>query len=437
MSQKKKKSGLFHHKKQGKKTGSAGTRAPSQQSQPQQQPRRKPVLFDQDAPVTRRPAQSEQPRRMEETYWTPPKAPEADKPSRPAEKKKAAAPVKKAVKKPALKKKPLLSKKKKNSSRPSASLEDIKRNANQSAEQADSQEALREQKKKETGKRSQRKRRRMSAFYYIMLILFVLGVGVTLCLTVFFRIETVGVEGHGRYSSQQIRDAAGIEVGDNLLMIDADKAAKKVESLLPFAENVKIEKRLPSVVTISYEEASEAIALEGEDRLVVLRALYKVRGLADEAPAGAIRVRGIRLGECAEGAQAVFADGQEEALFREVADCIRETGFTGLTEFDFSEPGNLRARFEDRITIVFGTQQDLAAKLNLAQGVLSEKVGPNEKGTLTVSAVPRANFLPDYSTEDDSSAEEEPPESSEVPPEEASSGPDASGEDVSTPESAA
>lgn len=436
MNQKKKKKGLFHKKKPVKKAKTAGMGKPSQQNPEGQAPRRRPVLFDQDAPAGKRPQQDHK-RQMKEIYWTPPKAAEEEQPSRTepeqqspqkAGEKPEVSP-KKTVKK---KKKSLLAalwKQKKSSSKPRASLEDIKRDARQSAEQADQQEELREQKKQETGKRSLHRRRRMSAFYYVMLVLFVLGVGITLCLTVFFRIETVAVEGKGRYSVQQIRDAAGIKEGDNLLMIDADEAAQRVESLLPYAENVKIEKRMPSVVTISYEEATDAVAIGNRDQLIILSAHYKVLRFADELPDGAVWVKGIHIGECEQGGQAVFEDGQEEELLKEVADCIRDTGFTGLTEFDFSEPANLRARFEDRVTIVFGTQQDLKAKLKLAQSVLDEKIGPNEKGTLTVSAVPRANFLPDYSTEDS--------EGTETSKEDVSEATDASKEELSASEDAA
>ncbi|MCI8497036.1 MAG: FtsQ-type POTRA domain-containing protein [Clostridiales bacterium] len=460
MNQKKKKNGLLHSGKKKKKNGSAGTAASSRQQQPVQKPQRRPVLFDQDTPAGQNPEHRQS--RMQEIYWTPkreqqegaepvrpqdsrtekvPKNPSEKRSKQPGGMSKASQKDRTAGKPVSKTARPERKKAVKGSDKPAkkagkkkarTSLEDIKRNANQSARKADRGETLREEKKKEAGLRSLRRRRGMSAFYYVMMVLFVLGVGITLCLTVFFRIETVGVEGKGRYSTQQIRDAAAIEAGDSLLMVDAEKAAQRVESLLPYAENVKVEKRMPSIVTISYEEASEAIAVSDGERLVILSAQYKVLRFADELPQGTVLAKGIRIGECSEGAAAVFTDEQEEKLLKEAADCLRETGFTGLTEFDFSEPGNLRARFEDRITIVFGTQQDLTAKLRLAQGVLSEKIGPNEKGTLTVSAVPRANFLPDYSTDESSSG----PEEDENSPEQ-SGEPEEEDKESSAPESAA
>ena len=69
------------------------------------------------------------------------------------------------------------------------------------------------QRRKERQKKA-RKRRLVGWFIFVMILL--LLVGVILSLTVFFPIAKLTFSGSDVYSSSQIADASGIDIGDNL-----------------------------------------------------------------------------------------------------------------------------------------------------------------------------------------------------------------------------
>ncbi len=88
---------------------------------------------------------------------------------------------------------------------------------------------------------------------------------VVLGMSVFFKVKTVTVSGADKYSDYNVRVAAGIAEGDNLLTFSKPKAAAKIQAELPYVEKVRIGIKLPDTVIIYIEEADVAYAIEARE----------------------------------------------------------------------------------------------------------------------------------------------------------------------------
>ena len=83
-------------------------------------------------------------------------------------------------------------------------------------------------------------------------------VAVVMALILFFKIENIRVEGEAQYTEQEVRKAAGIQIGDNLYLINKSKASDNVFSTLPYVRKVRIYRELPSTLIIEVQESAVA-----------------------------------------------------------------------------------------------------------------------------------------------------------------------------------
>lgn len=83
-----------------------------------------------------------------------------------------------------------------------------------------------------------------------------------LCLSIFFRVETITVSGANAYSAWAIREASGIEEGDYLLTFSKARACAKIEAALPYVASARIGIKLPNTVNIVIEEIDVVYAIQ-------------------------------------------------------------------------------------------------------------------------------------------------------------------------------
>lgn len=90
-------------------------------------------------------------------------------------------------------------------------------------------------------------------------------VAVFLGISVFFKVKTVKVYGNKAYSAWTIREASGIEDGENLLTFGRTKASGKIIAALPYVKNARIGINLPDTVNIYIEEEDVAYAIRADN----------------------------------------------------------------------------------------------------------------------------------------------------------------------------
>ncbi|MBO7252475.1 MAG: FtsQ-type POTRA domain-containing protein [Oscillospiraceae bacterium] len=102
---------------------------------------------------------------------------------------------------------------------------------------------------------------------FLMQMVTVLAVVVALVmgLSVFFKVETITVTGAEVYSPWAVRDASGIEEGDNLLTFSHARAGAQIKANLPYVKNVHFGIKLPDTVNIIIEEEDVVYAIKTPD----------------------------------------------------------------------------------------------------------------------------------------------------------------------------
>lgn len=109
--------------------------------------------------------------------------------------------------------------------------------------------------------RPSRRRGRFSGLYKVLSVLLIAAALVAACV-VFFRVNTVEVEGNMRYTAQEVVEASGVQMGDNLIFLPRSRVSARILTQLPYVENVAFQARYPDRLVIRVTERVAAASVE-------------------------------------------------------------------------------------------------------------------------------------------------------------------------------
>lgn len=196
-------------------------------------------------------------------------------------------------------------------------------------------------------------------FIIQMISLVAVVLAAVLCLSIFFKVKTVTVSGADAYSAWAIREASGIQEGDNLLTFGKARACAKIKAELPYVDTVRIGIKLPDTVNIVIEEIDVVYSIQDSDGIWwLITSEGKIMEQSDAAGASEYtKVLGVTLYNPEPEKQAVAFQNLPEA---------QETEDETLPEGETQLP----------TPVVVTEQQKLDAALNILQALeLNEVVG--------------------------------------------------------------
>ena len=112
-----------------------------------------------------------------------------------------------------------------------------------------------------SGRSDAGKRRPGSGVGSRLLIMAAIVAAVIFGVAIFFKVNTVEVQGNAIYSAEEIRSASGIQKGDNLFTLNKEAAAGSIKASLPYVETVSIIRFLPDKIVIEVKESDATFAV--------------------------------------------------------------------------------------------------------------------------------------------------------------------------------
>ena len=153
-------------------------------------------------------------------------------------------------------------------------------------------------------------------------------------MSIFFKVENIHIAGTEKYSAWDIREASGIQEGDNLLTLGKAKVSGKIIARLPYVEKVRIGIKLPDTVNIEVVESDISYAIQAEDNGWWF---INSQGRVLEMTTGIIaeyftKIEGVKIAIPAIGQQAVAFTGQSADVTEPTEDPAAPTDTTDTTE---------------------------------------------------------------------------------------------------------
>lgn len=223
-------------------------------------------------------------------------------------------------------------------------------------------------------------------------------------MSIFFKVETVTVTGNGKYTAWDIREASGIQNGENLLTLSEPRISNNITSKLPYVNKVRIGIKLPNTVRIEIEELDVVYAVEADDgSWWLIRSDGGIVEKTNSADAGQhTKILGVRLADPEEGEKAVASQPQQTDENGEtvpvtlLASSQLETAITiaqflessgvigGAASIDVTDPGNLELWYGKRYQVTLGDTMELGFKIRSMKSAI-DQMGDYQSGILDVS----------------------------------------------------
>ncbi len=248
--------------------------------------------------------------------------------------------------------------------------------------------------------RAKRRRRRLCIFYIVTFLL-VLSAGAFLALKVFFKVNSIKVEGTSCYTIEQIKKSSGLKTGENLILADTRKAETDICKKLPYIGTVKVSRRFPEEIVIKVTAAVARGAIQSGGKYILVSADGKVLEVSGKLPANSALIKGIDVMSAKAGEKVGIKDASKLEILKNILKVLDEQKLTKITSLDFSKTDKICIVYDSRVTINLGVPSDIDYKIRFAKNILENKIQSNEKGTLDMSTAAendRAYFDPDYAS---------------------------------------
>lgn len=240
---------------------------------------------------------------------------------------------------------------------------------------------------------------------------------IVLSMIIFFKVKHVNVilptdengETKSYYTAQEVADASGVNLDDNLLSLSKATVAARIYAALPYVNEVQIKKQLPGTVVIRFSEFQVTYGIQDEQGgwWLMSREGRILESADEQSVRGHLTVTGMpikvpELGDEIKPAATEGADMSEIANKQKVAldtlEALEKTSFIKQVErVDVSTSYDLTLWWAGgRYEIKLGTTERLDYKLQYLQTILQEGSINNKSGTLdlTFNEDSDAHFLP-------------------------------------------
>ncbi|WP_390489067.1 cell division protein FtsQ/DivIB [Solibaculum mannosilyticum] len=269
----------------------------------------------------------------------------------------------------------------------------------------------RQEARDQNGRRHKRRRKASTRFYSILVVLFAVAIGVTLCMTVFFNIQTIQVQGETRYETEEIIRASGLAKGKNLLLADIKGGEEDLTVKLPYIGSAHIVRQLPATVIIEVEENTPAYAVQMEGGWAVAdengKTLEYLQGQVPSVPV----VVGISVTGAPPGYPMEFEDEEQKNKLTDLTKALKENNLIEkTTQMDFTNSSDITVLYDNRITLKCGGAVDLDAKLAMAQEAIARKAPDEQKATIVLTSTQATVRFGDASSGSSSQSSSSPPE---------------------------
>lgn len=234
---------------------------------------------------------------------------------------------------------------------------------------------------------SNRRRRRGSfGFLYKMLSVLAICVAIIAALTLFFRVETIRVSGQQRYTDEQVQEASGIQIGDNLFLLNKYDAAGKIVEALPYIEDTRINRKLPSTLVIEVAECGTPLAMVQDGYAWLVSSRGKIVDQLDVAAAADFgTISGCQLLSPSVGTKLALAtdfSAQQSSLLALMAALEDADMMDRVDGIRMEDLAVLYMDYDGRFTVKMPYGADYVQKVQILRMALeSEYVQDNMTGT--------------------------------------------------------
>jgi len=238
-------------------------------------------------------------------------------------------------------------------------------------------------------KKRKKRRRRGGLSRLLRPLSFLLAVvAVVAALTLFFKVQSIDVIGGSRYRADEIIAASGVEIGDNLVLLDRYRLAQRIYTELPYITEVRPKPKFPNTLEIEVTETHAVAAIEGDGAFWLLSDGGKILEAVDEsAAANYLRIVGVQAETPAVSSPLALPDDSPisaDRLRALLAALVAQDALAGTSCIDCSDARNLFLEYDGRFRVELFYDADFDLKVTCMVSAV-DMLEPNQSGTLRMT----------------------------------------------------
>ncbi len=243
-----------------------------------------------------------------------------------------------------------------------------------------------------------------------IIALIVLSAIVSILLSPLFTIKKVYIKESGTITHDDIYQAIDVSVGDNifvsllrhgnLLSLEYTNLIAQLSANFKTIKNIEVKAILPDQLTINYDIAEQALEMIKGDKYIVTDEDGYVLDVDNNHIKGRVKISGLSFDNYTlyeyinadktklENVKTMYSelfryDSEYYTAFREYINWI-----------DVSSDENIAIMYDDRVLVKIKATSDLPYKIASMCVILSQQVGPGEKGVLDMTKGDSSIFSP-------------------------------------------
>lgn len=211
-----------------------------------------------------------------------------------------------------------------------------------------------------------------------------------------FKVKSISVLGSTLYDDSEVIDASGIKIGDSIIFKDLKFCEESIYRNLDYVDSAKISRDFFGNVTINLEPAKALFSLTQAEKYYVVSEKDKILDVLEEIPPEVVVAQGIKF-EVSEN-RVKYDDEIKKQLFFKILEQFKEYDLNYVKRINVTDIENLKVIYDDRLTILLGTEEELKYKISTAKEIITGKLSASEKGTLDFRDLNKENrtyFIPE------------------------------------------
>ncbi len=218
-----------------------------------------------------------------------------------------------------------------------------------------------------------RRQKRYRLIYKLITLLLIVVSGI-LALTLFFKAETIRVQGRSRYSDEELIMTSGLEPGDNLFRFSRRGVRKRLLDTYPYLDTVTIERKMPNQIILHVADATPAAAIGSETTYYFMDAGGKLLEQVSLDRLGSVPVvTGVTIGDSEVGKRLNMKHDERLQQLTQLLNSLEKYGLMNRVDFiNLSDMANVRVGCDGHMYIRFGTLDRLDYKMSFAQKFIEE-----------------------------------------------------------------
>lgn len=221
---------------------------------------------------------------------------------------------------------------------------------------------------------------------------------------IFFRVETITVAGSTVYSDGEIIAAAGVEPGDNLVLVNRLAVGRRIVSDLPYIKQVNVRRALPDGLVITVTQCTPAGVLQaagGSWWVVDASGKLLEQGGSELKSRGPV-ITGLTplMPAAGENLAVSVEDSARLDALKQILAALEQRDMLSQTQsIDLTGASEIHMGYEDRLDVCLPLYSDDFDHLIrvVKAAAESEKLSAGQRGTLdlTLNDGYQAHFIPE------------------------------------------